>query len=290
MRPAGITYAQICGMAKNDPILIRASEDPVSITAMARGFLLSQPVLNNLILSLLEARIARPEPGRYWLASRGGVVIGVVFQSPLTYPAQLTPMEFDTAVAVADAIGGSGVSLPGVSGEAATAAHFAGQWTERRKSGATPVAGLRIYELGELNEIESVGGNLRRASIADRDLMIQWVREFHSEVHEPSPDERHIDDRLAGGQLWIWEETRPKSMSVSTKPVAGITRIGGVYTPPENRKHGYAAACVYSLSKLEQEAGRRCILYTDLGNPTSNSIYRRLGYRAVAEVLRYRFD
>jgi hypothetical protein len=37
------------------------------------------------------------------------------------------------------------------------------------------------------------------------------------------------------------------------------------------------------------EAGHRCILYTDLGNPTSNSVYRRVGYRAVAEGLRYRF-
>jgi predicted GNAT family acetyltransferase len=30
-------------------------------------------------------------------------------------------------------------------------------------------------------------------------------------------------------------------------------------------------------------------LYTDLGNPTSNSIYRSVGYQAVAEALRYRF-
>lgn len=36
----------------------------------------------------------------------------------------------------------------------------------------------------------------------------------------------------------------------------------------------------------------RVILFgqsTDLGNATSNSIYRRIGYRAVAEALRYRF-
>jgi hypothetical protein len=278
-------------MTSNDPILIRASEDPGLVMTMAQDFLLSQPVLNNLILSLLEARIARPEPGRYWLASRNGAIAGVVFQSPPTYPAQLTPMESDAAVAMADAIAGSGVSLPGISGEAATAARFAGQWTEQRKSGAAPVAGLRIYELGELNEIGKVEGNLRRASSADRDLMIQWAREFYAEVHEPALDvERLVDTRLASGQLWIWEETRPKSMCVGIKPVAQITRIGGVYTPPENRKHGYAAACVHGLSKFERDAGHRCILYTDLGNPTSNSIYRRIGYRAIAEVLRYRFD
>jgi len=39
-----------------------------------------------------------------------------------------------------------------------------------------------------------------------------------------------------------------------------------------------------------RDAGFRCILYTDLANPTSNSIYRRIGYRAVAEGLRYRFE
>ena len=38
-----------------------------------------------------------------------------------------------------------------------------------------------------------------------------------------------------------------------------------------------------------QEAEHRFNLYTDLGNPTSNSVYRRIGYRAVAEGLRYRF-
>src|SRR5215467_1794700 len=122
-------------MASNDPILIRASEDPGLVLTAARDFLLSRPVLNNLILSLLEARVADPKPGRYWLASRNGVVAGVAFQSPLTYPIQLTPMETDTTVAMAEAIANSGANLPGAAGEAATAACFAGQWTEQRKSG-----------------------------------------------------------------------------------------------------------------------------------------------------------
>lgn len=278
-------------MANIEPIVIRASEDSAWVLTTARDFLVSQPVRNNLILSLLEARVARPEPGRYWLALRSGAVVGVAFHSPPAFPAQLTPMQSDIAAAMAGTIAASGVSLPGVSGEAATAARFAGQWTEQRKTGATPVAGLRLYELMELNAIGSAEGNLRLAVPRDRDLMIQWVREFHLEVQEPAPDlERFVDTRLAGGQLWIWETTTAKSMAVSTRPVADVTRIGGVYTPSANRKQGYAAACVHSLSKVERAAGHRCILYTNLGNPTSNSIYRRIGYRAVAEVVRYRFD
>jgi predicted GNAT family acetyltransferase len=80
------------------------------------------------------------------------------------------------------------------------------------------------------------------------------------------------------------------SMAVSRKPIEGVVRVAGVYTPPEKRKLGYAAACVHALSKHMRDSGYCCALYTDIANPTSNSIYRRIGYRAVSEVLRYRFE
>jgi predicted GNAT family acetyltransferase len=88
----------------------------------------------------------------------------------------------------------------------------------------------------------------------------------------------------------VWEQrAEAVSMAISREPVQGVVRLSGVYTPPEKRKRGYAAACVHALSKKLREDGYRCVLYTDLGNPTSNSIYRRIGYGAVAEALRYRF-
>jgi|SRR5579863_3041299 len=43
-------------------------------------------------------------------------------------------------------------------GEAATAARFAGQWTEHRRSGAAPVAGLRIYEWESCRKLETWRG------------------------------------------------------------------------------------------------------------------------------------
>jgi hypothetical protein len=33
-----------------------------------------------------------------------------------------------------------------------------------------------------------------------------------------------------------------------------------------------------------------CCLYTDLANPTSNSIYQKIGYRPVADSSQIRFD
>ena len=79
-------------------------------------------------------------------------------------------------------------------------------------------------------------------------------------------------------------------MAARTVPVEGVTRVQLVYTPPENRKRGYASVCVARLSKRIRDEGQRCILYTDLGNPVSNSVYRRIGYSAVAEAIQYRFE
>jgi uncharacterized protein len=268
------------------------SEDPAFVLSRAGVFLSSQPVLHNLILSLLHARVAQGDPGRYWMAVQQDEIVGVVVQSPLTFPATLTPMEPSVAMAIADAIAEAGVALPGVNGEAAAAATFAGQWSERSKSAAMPFEGNRLYELLEIGEGPNVEGTLREAAPNERSLMIVWSRAFQQEIREPAHDtELRVDRALATGQLWVWDQSgEAASMVVRREPVLGVVRLSGVYTPPEKRKRGYAAACVYTLSKQLRDAGYRCALYADLGNPTSNSIYRRIGYRAVAEALRYRFD
>ena len=269
------------------------SEDPAFVLLRADDFLASKPVLHNLVLSILHARVAHAVPGRYWVALYGEkTVVGVVVQSPLEYPATLTPMEARVVSAMVDAIAEAGVTLPGVNGEAATAASFAGQWSERCKSAVTPLQGLRLYELLEAGEAPRTEGHLRQAGPQDRSLMILWTRAFHDEIGESADDtETRVDRGLAAGQLWVWDKKgETMSMAVSREPTKGVVRISGVYTPPEKRNQGYATACVHALSEHLRRSGRRCILYTDLGNSTSNSIYRRIGYRAIAEALRYRFE
>jgi len=268
------------------------SDDPAFILSEAGEFLRSEPVLHNLILSILHARVLESEPGRYWIARDGGRTVGIVVQSPLSFAATLTPMARQVVMALVDAIVEAGISLPGVNGEAATAACFAGHWSERCKSAARPFEGNRIYEFTETGEVPDTKGSFRQAGSMDRDLMIAWARAFQVEIGEADDDtELRVDKWLAGGYIWIWEDTGESvSMAVGREPVAAVVRISGVYTPLELRGRGYAASCVSALSRRACGGGHRCILYTDLGNPISNSVYRRIGYRAVAEALRYRFE
>jgi len=73
-------------------------------------------------------------------------------------------------------------------------------------------------------------------------------------------------------------------MARTVKSAAGVTRIGGVYTPPGLRRQGYATTCVTRLSQRLVEQHEQCILHTQLSNPTSNAIYQRIGYEPVADM------
>lgn len=266
-------------------------DDPEVVLAVAGDFLATDPVSHNLILTLLHSRVAHPEPGHYWVVSSPTTVVGVVFQSPLTFVATITPMDDRAVDAAVAAISNAGVELPGVSGAAASAARFAGTWTEQHRSAARPELGQRLYELGVVAPPAGVAGAPRPADKDDLAFLGSWVAGFQADVGEHHGDPGEVATALVGsGGLWIWDHERPVAMARATSPVAGVARIGPVYTPPDSRSRGYASAVVAELSGQTLASGLRCILYTDLENPTSNSIYRRLGYQAVQEVLRYRFS
>ncbi len=91
--------------------------------------------------------------------------------------------------------------------------------------------------------------------------------------------------------MWIWDDGEPgRDGGPHDRRSPGVTRVGLVYTPPDHRRRGYAAACTAAVTQVALDTGAdRCILYTQLGNPQSNAIYRRLGYEPIQEMVHYRF-
>ena len=83
------------------------TDDPAGVIDRAGAFLATEPCLHNVILTLLHARSVHPVSGRYWVASRAGQPAGVVFQSPLHFPATISLMDAEVIEAIVD-----GVSQP----------------------------------------------------------------------------------------------------------------------------------------------------------------------------------
>jgi len=268
---------------------VLATDDPGVVLERAGALLTREPVLNNVMLTLLNARVARSLPGRYWVVDTPDPA-GVVFQSPTTFPALVSSMTGDCINAAVEAIAGAAVSLPGVNGEAGTAARFAGAWTEATKSSAVPDHGQRVYEVRQIVEPRGVPGRFRPATKDDESVLVEFTDAFITAIGEPGDASEIVAHGLPLGHFWLWDDDGAVSVTALSEPTGGVVRVQNVYTPPSLRGRGYASACVASLSARALGDGCRCILYTDLANATSNSIYRSIGYRAVAEVLRYRFD
>ena len=102
---------------------------------------------------------------------------------------------------------------------------------------------------------------------------------------------RMVEHRISSGGLTLWEDGgRTVAMAGTSTVVAGVARIGPVYTPPARRCHGYGAAVTAAATRAGLAAGAdRCMLFTDLANPTSNALYPRLGYRPVGDAVDYAF-
>lgn len=118
--------------------------------------------------------------------------------------------------------------------------------------------------------------------------MARWWRDFAAEA---TPEEL-TGDGVPTVRRWVvaqrlclwWDGDRPVSMAGYAGPVAGVARVAPVYTPPEYRRRGYGAAVTAACSAHALTHGAATVmLYTDLANPTSNSIYQRIGYRPVSD-------
>ncbi len=272
-------------------LCIEAMDSPAAALEHANEYLVGDPVELNVIWSILEQRADSGMPGRYWLVESDGRVAGIVLESPPSHPAAISPLGAAHASALAEEISVEGHRLSGVAGEASSAAHFAGCWTEKVRTAAIVQDAQRLYVLGSLVQPDGVLGHLRRAERSEQGLVLEWWTEFQVETGSPRFDlSMAVDSALTAGRVFVWDDDGPRCLARATEPLGGISRIGAVYTPPRDRRHGYGAACVGSLSAwVRSEEGANSILYAQLSNPGSNAIYRRLGFEAVSESLAYRF-
>jgi uncharacterized protein len=255
---------------------------------------------HHLLLGLSQTLIARPDvyPNFHlWTVEEGRRTLLAALQTP---PHNLTvsrPASTDALEFLAVELARTGSSLPGVTAALPEAEDFAARWAEATGARVSRRAALAIHRLVRVRQPPPVAGTMRRAVEADRELLLEWITAFDVEAHEEADASGMADivgGRLRGGRdagLVLWEiEAEPVSLAGFTGPTPSGIRVGPVYTPPEHRRRGYASALVAELSAQLLADGRRfCFLYTDLANPTSNHIYRAIGYERVCDSADFAF-
>jgi predicted GNAT family acetyltransferase len=223
-------------------------------------------------------------------AAEGGEILGTALRTP-PHPLLVSTMTRDTAHALAAAVLDIDPDLPGVSGVEPAAGHFARAWREATGARAESRMGQILYVLEEVLAPSPPPGRARLAEQGERELLVEWAIAFAREAGVEGGDAvQTIDRGLAHGRLFVWDDGGPVAVVGRSPDVAGIVRVNFVYTPPEERGRGLASALTAQVSRLALEAGAsRVMLYADRANPTSNSIYRAIGYRQAGDACEYAF-
>jgi len=262
--------------------------DAERFLAAAEQWLLEAETESNLLLGIaLNSRGREPtDPPPYWATvhDENGIV-GCACRTP-PHLLVLSRVPDAAIAALVEDVGRVYPALNGVNGPTEDAEAFARTWIARHGGTSRTRFRMRLHELTRVSFAGDMPpGSLRKATQADLPLARAWVDEYVRDVGLPfaAPD---MAQRLIGrGQLFFWVDAgRPRSMAASTRETRSGCAINTVYTPPRFRRSGFATAAVTTLSDTLLKSGRRfCTLYTDLANPTSNSIYAKIGYRPIRD-------
>jgi predicted GNAT family acetyltransferase len=273
-------------------VSVRALDDPREFLDLAGPLLLADEARNNLPLGICGTILDLP--GRYpekcfWVVLGGHEPVAAALRTP-PYNLVLAAPRDDAALE--ELAAGIDAELPGLVGAHPEVDRFAEAWCRPRGLEHEVLRDQGVYSLDRVQPVPAAPGSWRDATRDDEALLVDWFVAFATEVLEeddPGRDEaKHgVSERLGArdGGFAIWEdEGRPVSMSGWGGPTPNGIRIGPVYTPPELRGRGYATSLVAEQSQWLLDSGRAfCFLFTDMANPTSNAIYRRIGYAQVAE-------
>ena len=258
----------------------------------SEAFLLEHESHHNLLLGFAEGTATGTRPSTaplYYLLLDRSQLVGAALRTDPERPLALSVMPKAAAIALAHSVPSG---LRGCVGQTEVSTAFADTFTKRYGCGIEYDMAQGVYELRTLRLPPGAETfELVTISEATRTLAEDFARAFMIEVQ---PHEHDIEDRVREGTE---RRLRLKSMFflcradghlVATAASARQTRntacVSLVYTPPEYRGRGYGSMVTALVTqKLLAGDKKACNLFTDLANPTSNSIYQKIGYEKLGE-------
>ena len=262
--------------------------DPQAYAEHVMPLLARDPTAHTIALTVLDAVRKgirwSDEPCWFGWHQAGGSVDGAIFQTP-PHPLGLAVVPAGSEAELVAVVRDAGHTVAGVNGQMEAARRVGDAWRAGTGGSVTELLRTRLYRLDTLKPPTSsaVRGRPRRAGLHDLDLVMEWIVAFHLESHPDTAtaNRQQFRGKIEDGLVWFWEhDERPVSLAGCNPTTFGVARVGPVYTPPAERRHGYGSAVTAACTRDALERGaEQVVLFTDVANPTSNAIYQKIGYQ-----------
>ena len=249
-------------------------------------------IVNTVLHSQIAAPFSEAAPLLIAVTEPGGEVVAAALQTP-PYPLTVVSCG-DASVRTAvlevllDAVVAESPMVTTISGPTADVEYVAVRFAARTNSELGMRLNLVLHRLGTYRPPVGIIGSAREALPSnefDVDLISRWWFDFAVEAGtHPRPTE--VDPEvlrrreLRGHRTMLWcVEGEPVAAAGAGAVVGGTVRIGPVYTSPARRGRHYGSAVTAAAVDSALLRGATGVeLFTDAANPTSNNVYRRLGF------------
>lgn len=154
--------------------------------------------------------------------------------------------------------------------------------------------GLESYECPEVKVPYGVRGKMILSEPCHTEIIAEFCVGFILDgygkevtVESQIPTAQRL---VESGNLYLWvKDDEVVTMANIAHRSTRQARINNVYTPPGQRKKGYASALVAEMSSMLLKEGLMPILFADLENPGSNKVYKNIGYVECGKIQEYVF-
>ncbi len=264
--------------------------DAMEFSKQVEALLYKQEDEYSLFIGILEQiKEGRYEEYYLGIAKRETEIAAACLMTP-PHPLQLIDFTGEQGLEknLVEKMMADGIWVDSIIGNRQTAEAFAEAWSEKKGTAVEEVMNQGLYRIDSVNrKLAKSPGAWRVASKKDAQVLEQWMLQFEQEtgINASTPAEvaRKIDEFLERKEVFVWEDRGEvvSCMKKSRPSKHGIT-VSFVFTPRRYRRRGYARSLVAEVTEELLQEYDFAMLYTDLENPTSNKIYKEIGYEQIA--------
>lgn len=272
-------------------ITIKRFTDIETFSHETDHFLFEKESENCLILGLTNVmrkkKIANEE-SLFFGIYESSLLKGVAIRTAKSRPLSLSHINEEQSQCLCDEIIKMNLSLSGVVGESSAANNFSNAYTRAKKVESKLILHENLYELQNITVSNSSNKNLLLATSNETQIIVKFLKSFMIDCfNDDSIDEddlKHMANIYIGNKtLYLLQDQNEfVAMAAINSETDNTACLSLIFTPMEYRGKGFGSLVTALLSKKILDEGKKtCTLFTDVENMTSNSIYKKLGFRLI---------